>query len=224
MTFSKNKIILYSLLIILLIFTSYFFFDRRVALFFIHHQEQYKEIGKILSIFGQSQWYIGAGLLGFLYFKYIKKNALYKYRFLLLFYVNVFSGLLSIVLKTIFGRVRPWGIENGHDQYGFLLFQNFNLGFIDKFKYQIDHIAHHVALYASFPSGHTVTIFATVSYFYVLFPKYKYFWFILGTILASGRILANDHYISDVLAGMLVGTLSTLYIYQKMKNKVEKYS
>jgi membrane-associated phospholipid phosphatase len=220
-----TKITLLSLFFILmLIVIIQHYFDKEVALFFIQHEHEYKKVGKFLSIFGESQWYIGAGLLGFLYFKYVKENSLYKNRFLLLFYVNIFSGLISIVLKNIFARVRPWGLKHNHDEYGFLLFQNFDLGFIEKMKYQFVHILEHPSLYASFPSGHTVTIFATVTYLALFLPKYKYLFFILVVVFASGRIIAADHFISDVLAGMVVGSLSTLYIYQKMKDKVEKYS
>jgi len=220
MTFSKNKIAVTVFIMLLLIILSYNYLDKEVALYFIHNKETYKHFGKLLSIFGQSQWYIGAAILGFLYFKYKKPNELYKNRFLFLLYVNIFSGIISLFLKFFFARMRPWGLRYGKDDYGFLLFQNFDMGFIEKMKYQFDTVTHALAHYSSFPSGHTITIFATVTYLYILFPKYFYLWFSLGVLFASGRILAADHFISDVLAGMVVGSLSTLYVYQKMKNKL----
>jgi hypothetical protein len=54
MIFSKRKIIVSVAFTIVLIFISYNYFDKEVALFFIHHQQEYKGIGKFLSIFGQS--------------------------------------------------------------------------------------------------------------------------------------------------------------------------
>ncbi|WP_297442543.1 phosphatase PAP2 family protein [Sulfurimonas sp.] len=224
MIFSKSKIAILVFFIISLIFVSYNYFDKEVALYFIAHKETFKPIGKFLSIFGESQWYIGTGVLGFLYFKYKKPNELYKNRFLFLFYINVFSGLISILLKLFFGRIRPKGLKYEDTEYGFLLFKNFDLGFVEKMKVHFTTLFHSPSTYSSFPSGHTVTIFATVMYLYLLFPKYTYLWLSLGLVFASGRILAADHFVSDVLAGMLVGSLSTLYIYQNMKNKVEKYS
>ncbi|WP_457743784.1 phosphatase PAP2 family protein [Sulfurimonas sp.] len=217
MIFSKKQIIFTTLFILILIVLSYNYVDKDVALYFIAHKDTYKSTGKFLSIFGESQWYIGAGLLGFLYYKYIKTNNLYKNRFLFLFYANVFSGLLSIVLKSFFSRIRPKGLA--HDQYGFLLFQNYDLGFIGQIKYHFTTLAHSYATYASFPSGHTVTIFATFTTLYILFPKYLYLWLSMAVIFASGRVLASDHFVSDILAGAVVGTLSTIYIYQKMKDK-----
>ncbi|MDO8453243.1 MAG: phosphatase PAP2 family protein [Sulfurimonas sp.] len=44
----------------------------------------------------------------------------------------------------------------------------------------------------------------------------------MATALACGRILDNDHFVSDIFAGIIVGTLSTLFIYSKMKEKIEK--
>jgi len=224
MIFSKNRIIIFLLFMSMLIILSYNYLDKEMALYFIAHKESYKPIGKFLSIFGESQWYIGAGLLGFLYFKYIKENALYKNRFLFLFYTNIFSGLLSILLKWIFGRIRPKGLYNGHDEFGFLLFQNFDMGFVEKMKYQFTTMLHHTSTYSSFPSGHTVTVAATFTTLYIFFPRYLYVWLSLALIFASGRILAADHFVADVLAGFVVGILSTLYLYQKMKSKIEKQS
>ena len=222
MIFSKNRAGIFLLLVSTLIILSYNYFDKEVALYFISHKDTYKPIGKFLSIFGESQWYIGAGLLGFLYFKYIKENDFYKNRFLFLFYANVFSGLLSILLKWTFGRIRPKGLYNGDDEYGFLLFQNFDMGFVEKMKYQFLTMVHHTSTYSSFPSGHTVTIAATFTTLYIFFPKYLSLWVGLALIFASGRILAADHFIADVLAGFVVGIFSTLYLYQKMKSKIEK--
>ncbi len=222
MKVTKKVLFITLLIAVPLIILSYNYIDKDVALYFLAHQESYKYFGKLLSISGESQWYIGAGILGFLYYKYIKKDELIKNRFLFLFYANVFSGLLSIVLKWIFGRIRPKGLQHGHDEYGFLLFQNFDMGFVEKMKYHFTTMFHHPSTYASFPSGHTVTIAATFTVLYLLFPRYVYLWIIFALSFASGRILAGDHFVSDIMAGSIVGVFSTLYIYQKMRDKIEK--
>ena len=203
------------------IVVSYNYIDKEVAHYFLSHKETYKHFGKLLSITGESQWYIGAGLLGFLYYKYIRKNELFKNRFLFLLYANIFSGLISIVLKWIFGRIRPTGLTRTPEEYGFLLFQNFDMGFWQKMKYQYITMFHHPSTYASFPSGHTVTIAATFSVLYLLFPRYLILWIVLGVTFVSGRILADDHFVSDIIAGSLVGIFSTLFIYKKMRQKIE---
>lgn len=220
MNFSKQQYIALIAISVFFIIISYFYFDRAIAEYFIHHRVPYKKIGDIISIAGQSQWYIVPGLFGFLFYKYYKPNPVYAYRFLFLFNVNVFSGILSIILKTIFGRIRPWGLEGGHHKYGFLLFQHFNLGLLGKLKYQFDAIKHATATYASFPSGHATTIFSMFVFMSVMFPKYKYIWLLCAVAVGIARLFADDHFLSDIIAGALLGITSSMYVYHKMKDKL----
>jgi len=224
MIFSKKQYLIFILSTIALIFFCYFYVDRAVSIYFIEHADTYKAFGKKMSTLGESQWYIGGGILGALYFTYIKKNMLYTQRFLFLLYANIFSGLISIVLKTLFGRIRPWKLENGENLYGFLIAQNPDFTFFQNIQYQINMILQNSTYYTSFPSGHTITSTAIFVYLYILFPRYLFLWLGFATISIASRILANDHFISDVLAGILVGSLSTLYVYSKMKEKIEKAS
>ncbi len=206
------------LLIPFIIVFSYFFVDKNVALYFEVHKDFYEPIGSAISVLGESHWYIGGGLLGFLFFKYIKTNELYKNRALFLVYANLFSGLLSIIFKWFFGRIRPWGLDDG--EYGFLLFKNYDLGIFQKISEHFATLQIHPGLYASFPSGHTTTVFAVATVVALLIPRFVYLWYTLAIIVASSRILALDHFISDVIAGATLGTLSTLYLYSKMKGKL----
>ena len=220
MIFSKKAYLIYILTLISLIFVSYFTLDVRVAQFFLADVKTYEPVGDFISIFGESHWYIGTAILGFLFFKYYKKNELYKQRFLFLLYVNLFSGITSLFLKWIFGRIRPWGMRNGNDDYGFLLLQNWDMSFIEKMKYHFVTLADAPTTYSSFPSGHTTTVFAVFTYLVILFPKYLYLWLTFAIVLASSRILANDHFISDLFAGIMVGTLATMFIYSKLRRKI----
>ncbi|MEA2091805.1 MAG: phosphatase PAP2 family protein [Campylobacterota bacterium] len=221
MIFSKKVYILYILTLSILIFISYFFLDRDVAEYFLANIPTYEATGDAISILGESHWYIGSAIIGYLFFKYYKKNELYKQRFLFLLYINIFSGLVSLILKQLFGRIRPWGLRPNHDEYGFLLFQNFDIGFTEKMKYHFITLADAPTTYTSFPSGHTTTVFAFFTYLSIFFPKQIYIWLGGAVILACSRILANDHFISDIFAGILVGTISTMFIYSKMRSKVD---
>jgi len=203
-----------------MIFISYFYIDKTVAKYFLSHVATYEELGDIISVFGESHWYIASAILGYLFFKFYKKNVVYANRFLFLLYINLFSGIISLILKQLFGRIRPWGLKNDGDEYGFLAFQNFDMGFIEKMKYHFLTVADAPTTYTSFPSGHTTTVFAFFTYLSIFFPKYIYIWFIGAVILASSRLLANDHFISDIFAGILIGTLSTMFIYSKMRGKL----
>lgn len=222
MIFSKKATLLYIASLLSAIFLSYFFLDKTIALYFLKNKETYEALGDFISIFGESHWYIGTAVIGFVVFRFFKKNELYAQRFLFLLYANLFSGLISLVSKFIFGRIRPWGLRNDGDEFGFLLFQNFDKGIIEKFKYHLTTVIDAPTTYSSFPSGHTTTIFAAFTYLSVLFPKYIYLWLSIAIVFASARLLDSDHYLSDILGGVLLGTLSCLFIYSKMRGKLEK--
>ncbi len=222
MIFSKKQYFLYIASLLFLIFISYFFIDKTVAKYFITNKETFETLGDFISIWGESHWYFATAIIGFIIFKFIKKTELFAQRFLFLLYINLFSGLISLVLKNIFGRIRPWGLREGGDTYGFLLFQNFEMGFIEKMKHHFFTLINAPTTYSSFPSGHTTTVFAAFTYLCILFPKYFYLWLSIATILVFGRILDSDHFVSDIFAGIIVGTLSAMFIYSKMKEKIEK--
>ena len=222
MIFSKKTYFLSITLTVFLILISYFFLDRDVATFFLANIDTYEPIGDTISIVGESHWYLATGLLGFLFFKYYKKNRLYEQRFLFLLYINLFSGIISLLLKWLFSRIRPWGLRPGHDEYGFLAFQNWDMPFLEKMKYHFYTLFESPTTYSSFPSGHTTTVFAVVTYLSILFPKYIYLWLSLAVVVAGSRILANDHFISDLFAGAMIGTVATLFLYSKMKDRIEK--
>ena len=222
MIFSKKQYFLFVAFMTLLIVLSYNYIDRPVALYFIENAESFKQFGKRLSVIGESHWYIGAGVLGALYFAFVKKNALYMHHFLFLIYANIFSGLISVFLKLLFGRLRPWKMENGGDAYGFLITQNPDFSLWQNINYQISMLLNGSTPYASFPSGHTTTSIAVLTYLVVLFPKYAYLWVSITLLSIMGRVLANDHFVSDLLAGIIVGSIATLYVYSKMKDKLEK--
>lgn len=222
MIFSKKTYFLSVTLIILFIIFSYFFIDRDVAKFFLANIDTYELIGDTLSVVGESHWYLASGLLGFLFFKYYKKNRLYEQRFLFLLYINLFSGIISLLLKWFFSRIRPWGLRSGHDEYGFLAFQNWDMPFFEKMQYHFSTLFESPTTYSSFPSGHTTTVFAVITYLSILFPKYIYLWLSLAVVVAGSRILANDHFISDLFAGAMIGTTATLFLYSKMKDRLEK--
>jgi len=64
----------------------------------------------------------------------------------------------------------------------------------------------------SFPSGHACLSFATAVSLTILVPRWRGLWFCVALAVAAERVLENAHYVSDVVAGMGVGTLSTLIV------------
>lgn len=222
MIFSRLQLTLFTLSMFILIVLSYFFIDKTVSLYFIEHADIYKTFGKEVSRLGESHWYIAIALIGIIYYKFIKTNELYKQRFMFLLYANLFSGIISVILKMLIGRLRPWKLENGKDEFGFLVSQNPDFTLYENIEYHVEMFVQNSTLYSSFPSGHTTTSLSVFTVMMILFPKQYYIWVSITLLGVSARILANDHFISDVLAGTLLGTLSTLFIYSKMKEKIEK--
>ncbi len=220
MIFSKTQYLFFILTMIVSIIFSYYYIDRDVSMYFIQHADTYKQIGKTVSTMGESHWYIATAIFGALYFTYVKKNAIYQQRFLFLLYINIFSGLVSLISKMLFGRLRPWKLENGENGFGFLIAQNPDFTLLENIKYQIDMTIQNSTHYTSFPSGHTTTSMALFTYMMIFFPRYIYLWLSITIVSLASRILANDHFISDLMAGTLVGVISTLYIYSKMKDKI----
>ncbi len=221
MGYAKIKLITFTSIMLMFILLSYFYVDQDVALYFIKYKQTYQNIGRRLSILGESQWYIGSAIIGMVYYSYIQRDRLYRNRFLLLLNVNLFSGVLSILFKIIIGRSRPWALEHNINAYGFLFTQNEHFTWLQRLDYQITMLLEHTTLYESMPSGHATTTAAVFTYMMILFPKKFYIWVPIACTSLVARVLANAHYVGDLLSGILLGTLATLFVYSKMKKKFE---
>ena len=221
MIFSRKQFLIAFLLTFIAIVISYNYFDIPIAQYFVAHSSTYEDLGKELSIVGESQWYFIVGIFGALFFHYIKKNELYKNRLLFLVYANIFSGLLSLLLKSLFGRLRPRMFDHDGMNYGFLLFKDFSADFMQQIQTHLTLLKTDFSSYISFPSGHATTTFTVFAYMAILFPKYFYLWLILALVATSGRIISTAHYLSDIMAGAFLGIVATLYIYKRMKHKLQ---
>jgi undecaprenyl-diphosphatase len=150
-----------------------------------------------ITDYGLSDWilipalvlFIVSGLLGLVIRKRTPKLALLQMAQLYAYiFVGVaLPGLIANIIKRGIGRGRPELL----DQLGSLSFQNF----FNDFTYQ------------SFPSGHATTAFAFA--FVVGFMARRWFPFLLLAAVAVGvsRVAVGAHYPTDVLGGVVVGTL-----------------
>lgn len=111
-----------------------------------------------------------------------------------IFTTIAFSGLITLLLKHVFGRVRP----NAND--GSAVWQSF------PFEGGYD--------FLSFPSGHSTTAGAIAMIVYLFAPRLAPFGFAFALWIGISRLGVGAHYPADVLAGLAVGTIFT-WIYAR---------
>lgn len=104
--------------------------------------------------------------------------------------VNAVAGLLSIAFKMFFGRARPRLL----DMVGPFHF--------DMFSWKSSVL--------SFPSGHSVTAFATVTALAFMAPRLGSWLFVLAVLIAASRVVTGAHYPSDVIAGAALGFVTVI--------------
>jgi len=144
------------------------------------------------TIFGFGHWfgtgkptlYIFAGLylVGIMF-----GLATIRERGLLVAESYLLSGLVTITVKSLLGRWRPY------TDHGSLAFFPLTWG-------PNDHL--------SFPSGHATVAFALSSVIAGLYPHrwWQIFWYALAVITAVSRMYHDQHWLSDVLFSALLGT------------------
>ena len=97
-------------------------------------------------------------------------------------FLSVGAGLvIFLVLKRVTGRERPCAMET-HCWSSLLPPDRF-----------------------SFPSGHTITAFAVAAPFGLFYPSLLVGLVFCAVSVAASRVLLGLHYLSDVLAGVLIG-------------------
>lgn len=107
------------------------------------------------------------------------------------------AGLADDVLKIVFGRARPYRWLAGDDSgFGF-------------FRYG--------AKFASFPSGHTTTSFAAAFALGAIFPRWRPVFLVMAVLIAISRLVLEAHYLSDVIAGALLGGIVAFLILNRLR-------
>jgi len=105
-----------------------------------------------------------------------------------------FSGLITVLFKFLFGRLRPPFVEE--------LTAWKSVPFTPGYEF------------ASFPSGHSTTSGALAMVLALLFPRFAIIFLPLGVLTAASRSFIGVHFPSDVLAGLTIGMIFT-YVYAR---------
>jgi undecaprenyl-diphosphatase len=71
----------------------------------------------------------------------------------------------------------------------------------------------------SFPSAHAAVSFSALPILDKEFPMLKWFWLLFASLVALSRIYLGVHYLSDVIAGILLGYLVGRLILEFLKDK-----
>ena len=99
--------------------------------------------------------------------------------------------MVTHLLKDLIGRSRPFIAHDSHD--GHWVWGGPMMGFA------------HGSAWGSFPSAHTSSAFALAAGLAWYYPRARPLFMTLACITATLRVLHTAHYVSDVIAGMVVG-------------------
>lgn len=102
-------------------------------------------------------------------------------------------GIILNILKALIGRLRPHASDN---------FYNLNFNALTTESH-----------WHSFPSGHAQVLFTVATLAYLIWPRYKFLFLISAIVFAFTRVTIHQHFLSDILAGALMGHLGTLWLY-----------
>lgn len=149
-------------------------------------------------------------IIALFFFILYNKNKFYIFKnyIISIFFVLIFTQITVNFLKLFFGRARPTITANPNEFYGI-----FNL---------IKNGVLFSSRYASFPSGHTITIWGTVWIlsFFIKNKFVKNLLFTLGILVGLSRIYLGYHWSTDVITSIVLSYFIAKYIfiYQKIKN------
>ncbi|MDR2086911.1 MAG: phosphatase PAP2 family protein [Dysgonamonadaceae bacterium] len=145
-------------------------------------------------------------------------NSLYRHR--LLIHGNQDDYLQYSPAVAAFG-LKFCGVESEHRLQDMavicLLSATLETGVVHTFKGLTGRRRPNGKGYHSSPSGHTATAFAAAEFLYQEY-KDKSIWigmggYVMASFIGASRILRDRHWVSDVIAGVGIGILSTKIVY-----------
>lgn len=163
------------------------------------HGTVWYDIADMLGVIGRSWWWLVSTAVGAAIF-WSRRRA-FSYQLLTVFAAISISGIAANILKVLICRPRPMSmLESGQ------VWPNL-FGFCIDFAWN------------SFPSGHATTGLSLAIVGSSCWPRYAWVFWLLGIAIAVSRIVLNVHYLSDVLAGSLLGIIVSWWCLQKLETR-----
>ena len=182
-------------------------FDMSVFTFFGEHIQSavMNIIASFITFFGGSEFVIPMAVAG-LVLCFFKKTR--KFGMAVLFAVLVGTLITNLVMKPLFARPRPY------------VYYADNPLFMSWYEFA----GAHVESDKSFPSGHTTAAFELGIAIFLVMKNKKIAWIfpVFSALVGLSRIYLMVHYVTDVLGGVLVGTLAGVMGYLIMKAIMKK--
>ncbi len=181
----------------------FYSFDLWVFHFFGSMQNDFLTyVAKFFTTFGDEAFVIPIVIVGIV-LCFFKKTR--KYGITLVFAIIIGTLVTNVVVKPIALRIRPYNTLQGNADY---------------WKWYVGAGALSESDY-SFPSGHTTGATEIAVSLFLCFRKDKkkigYVFPVIAICTAASRVYLMVHYASDVLAGLIVGTVSAILGYLIMK-------
>lgn len=156
---------------------------------FIHSLETpwLRSAGEVLEELGKSHWVLGYCLVTIAIAWRSMRDVAHRH---IEFFLSVaISGIGANIIKVIACRPRPMlMLTEGITQW-------------DPLAFRMEY------LWNSFPSGHATTGLAIAISGSAAWPRLRWFFWPLGIAIAVARMIVDAHYLSDVMAGAMLGAV-----------------
>ena len=177
----------------------YFFIDRPVA-WFVHNHRFYPD-DLLLWASRVSNWLtylVIVGIVAMFVWRLWRAAGPFQTLLLAIAANLIATAGIKTLLKWVFGRTWPetWVSNNPS------LIANGVYGF---------HPFHFEKAYQSFPSGHAAATFALISILWLSRPRWRWLYAAVGGIMCVALVGLNFHFVGDVIAGAMLGSLTGVY-------------